>query len=553
MRAAIVAGVVGFTCSIINVAEAAPAFPPVSVETLKTVTETLSSDAFEGRAPATPAEEKTVAYIARQFEKAGLQPGNNGSWFQDVPLVEITPDPGMVLTVSGKGVSLNLAFHRDMVARTRRLSPLVEVRGSDLVFAGYGINAPELGWNDYAGLDVRGKTVIVLVNDPDWRQPLGQGPFGGKAMTYYGRWTYKYEEAARQGAAAVFIVHDAEPAAYGWNVVDSSNSGPAIDLQSSDDGASRVAVQGWLTNDAARRLLAAGGQNLDRLTAAAGQKGFKPVPLPLQASIGIKASVRRMMSKNVIGILPGRDRPGEVMLYSAHWDHLGRCPPATDGDDICNGALDNASGVAGLVALADAHGKAPRTARSIAFLAVTAEESGLLGSQYYAEHPVYPLGQTVAGINMDVMSVYGRSRDVVVIGKGKSQLEPVLDHYAALQGRRVEAEPTPERGYFYRSDHFSFSKQGLPMLFTEAGKDLRAGGSAAGKARSDDYIANHYHSPKDEYDPGWDWSGAVEDLQLYYAIGHALADGNQWPNWYQTAEFRAARDTSRAGRQAGGR
>ncbi len=527
--------------------EPAAAFPAISVDTLKSVTKTLSSDAMEGRAPMTPAEAKATSYIAQQFAAAGLKPGNDGSWYQDVPLVEITPDPAITLTVSGGKTPLRFAYHGDMVARTHRVAPKVEVRDSDIVFVGYGINAPERGWNDYAGLDVKGKTVIVLVNDPDWQQPLGKGDFDGRAMTYYGRWTYKYEEAARQGAAAVFVVHDTAPASYGWNVVDSSNTGPLLDLQSDDDGRSKVAVEGWLTNDASRRLLASAGQDLDKLTAAAKQKGFKGVPLNLKASITIKATIRRQASKNVIGILPGRERPDELVIYTAHWDHLGHCPPDKTGDDICNGALDNASGVAGLVALAKANVAAGPAARSVVFMAVTGEEADLLGSRYYAGHPLHPLGKTVAGINMDVLNVNGRTRNIVVIGAGKSELEPILDRWAARQGRAVEPEPTPERGYFYRSDHFSFVKLGVPMLYAEAGEDLRQGGVAAGKAKADDYNNNRYHSPKDEYDPNWDWSGAVEDLQLYYAIGRELADGNQWPNWYQTAEFRIARDKSRAG------
>lgn len=529
------------------IAAATPQFPAISVEGLKSVTQTLSADAFEGRAPATPAEEKTISYIAGQFAAVGLKPGNHGGWYQDVPLVEITPQPDMALTVRGGRSSLQFAYKTDMVAATRRAVSKVEVKASDIVFAGYGINAPERGWNDYAGLDVKGKTVIVLVNDPDWQMPLGQGDFDGRAMTYYGRWTYKYEEAARQGAAAVFIVHDTEPAAYGWNVVASSNTGPLLDMQSDDNGMRHVAVQGWLTNDSARRLLASAGQDLDTLTAAAKQKGFRAVPLRLKASITLSNNIRRQASKNVIGILPGTERPDETIIYTAHWDHLGRCEPAKDGDDICNGALDNASGIAALIELARTNAAAGPARRSIVFLAVTAEESGLLGSQYYGEHPIYPLGKTVAGINIDVLNVSGRTRNMVVIGKGKSEIEPILEKWSARQGRVVEAEPTPERGYFYRSDHFSLAKQGVPMLYAESGDDLIEGGVAAGKAKADDYTANRYHGPKDEYDPNWDWAGAVEDLQLYYAIGRELADGNQWPNWYSTAEFRAVRDQSRAG------
>src|SRR3546814_642617 len=330
MRPIVLAAAFGLcACTAANTSAPAaapvPAFPAISVDTLKTVTQTLSSDAFEGRAPATPAEEKTVSYIAAQFEAAGLKPGNGESWYQDVPLVEITATSKPALTVTGGDQRLTFAYQTDMMAGTRHAVPKVEVSQSDIVFAGYGINAPERGWNDYANVDVKGKTVVVLVNDPDWQQPLGQGDFEGRAMTYYGRWTYKFEEAARQGAAAVFIVHDTEPASYGWNVVQSSWGGPLLDMQSADDGRSNVPVQGWLSNDAARRLLAAAGQDLDALTAAAKQKGFRPVALGLKASVSLQNSIRKQMSKNVIGVLPGATRPAETVLYTALWDPLGRC------------------------------------------------------------------------------------------------------------------------------------------------------------------------------------------------------------------------------------
>lgn len=520
--------------------------PSLSVETVKEVTRTLSSDAFEGRAPATPGEDKTIGYIAGRFAAAGLSPANGTSWFQDVPMVEITADPAAQLLVTGGRTPLSFAYKTDMVAMSYRMVPRTEIRASEIVFVGYGINAPERGWNDYAGLDVKGKTVVILINDPDHAAKDLNGPFGGRAMTYYGRWTYKYEEAARQGAAAALIVHDEYPAAYPWGVVVSSWTGPQIHLDRQDMGMDQTAANGWITLDAARRLLAAAGRDFDALSAAARKKGFRAVPLGLKADLAFDNSIRRQASRNVVGILPGTARPDEVVLYSAHWDHLGRCEPQ-GGDDICNGALDNASGIGGLVALAEAHAKAGPAERTIAFLAVTAEESGLLGSEYYAANPLFPLSKTVGGINMDGLNMIGRTRDVVVIGAGKSELEPMLAPLVAAQGRTVVAEPTPEKGFFYRSDHFSLAKRGVPMIYFDSGEDLIVGGKTAGAAAAADYTSNRYHKPSDEYDPGTDWSGAIEDLQLNYSLGRALAQGKGWPNWYSSAEFRAARDKSRVG------
>ena len=523
------------------------AVPAVSVETLKSVTQRLSSDEFEGRAPTTAGETRSIAYISERFAAAGLKPGNKGSWFQPVQLVENVAAP-TPLRISGGSTPLIFNYRADMVANSYQLQPSIALDNSDLVFVGYGINAPERGWNDYAGIDVRGKTVIVLINDPDYRTPGLAGPFGGRAMTYYGRWTYKYEEAARQGAAAVFIVHDTEPAAYGWNVVQSSWTGPQYNMDDPNGHMDQSKVIGWLTNDAARRLMASAGQDLDALSAAAKRPGFKAVPLGLKASISMTNALRRQASNNVIGILPGRTRPNEYVLYTAHWDHLGRCDPAPDGDDICNGAIDNATGVAALVALAEAHVKGGRPARSIVFLAVTAEESGLLGSKYYAEHPIYPLSRTVGGVNMDALSMAGPSRDVVIIGAGKSELEDIVKAAVTREGRAVVPEPTPEKGFYYRSDHFSFARQGVPMAYFEAGDDLVNGGRAAGAAATQGYLAHRYHGPKDEYDPAWRWDGLLQNVGLFYTVGRQLAESDGWPDWYPTAEFRAIRDRSRASR-----
>ncbi|AOH83453.1 peptidase M28 [Sphingomonas panacis] len=530
---------------------AAPALaqtPAISVQTLKDVTQTLSSDAFEGRKPATPAEDKTVAYIVERFKAAGLKPGVDGGWFQNVPLVDMTATNVAPLTITGGKTPLSFAYRTDMVVKTYRVTPHIAVKDSDVVFVGYGITAPERGWNDYAGVNVKGKTVIILVNDPDWQSPERTGLFEGKAMTYYGRWVYKYEEAARQGAAAAIIVHDTEPAAYGWGVVQSSNTGPQLELDEKGDHMNESAAIGWVQLDKAKALFASAGKDFAALTEAAKHKGFRAVPLGLKASVAFDNTIRRQASKNVVGILPGTSAPNDYVLYSAHWDHLGHCD-AVKGDGICNGALDNASGVAGLVALAGAQAKAGPAKRSIVFLSVTAEEAGLLGSRYYAEHPVYPLSHTVGGVNMDVLNVKGRTHDFEITGAGKSELEDRMKILVEAQGRVVKPEPNPERGSYFRSDHFSFAKLGVPMFDGGAGEDLVVGGEAAGHAATLDYIANRYHKPQDEYDPKWDWSGAVEDLTLYYRLGRELADGDAWPNWYKTAEFRAIRDKQRAAAQ----
>ncbi len=521
--------------------------PAISVDTLKEVTKTLSSDEFEGRAPTTPAEDKTIGYVAGRFAAAGLQPANKGSWFQNVPLVEIAAKPDTALTISGGKTPLNFAYKTDMVAASYRIVPKTEIRDSEIVFVGYGINAPERRWNDYAGLDVKGKTVVILINDPDYAAKDLKGNFGGRAMTYYGRWTYKYEEAARQGAAAAIIVHDTYPAAYPWSVVVSSWTGPQLGMDDTNNHMDQTQANGWITNEAATKLLAAAGKDLKKLSTAAAKKGFKAVPLGLKASLMLDNSIKRQLSKNVVGILPGKTKPDEYVLYSAHWDHLGICEPV-DGDNICNGALDNASGTGGLIALAEAHAKAGPADRSIVFLAVTAEESGLLGSEYYAANPIFPLAKTVGGVNMDGLNMLGRTRDVVVVGPGKSELEPMLDRLVKAQGRVVVPEPTPEKGFFYRSDHFSFAKLGVPMIYFDSGEDLIVGGKAAGEKASEDYTTNRYHKPDDEYNPQANWDGAVEDLRLNYAIARELATGDVWPNWYPTAEFRAARDKSRSGK-----
>jgi Zn-dependent M28 family amino/carboxypeptidase len=542
LSCALAAALAAAACTTVpeGAASDAIAAPQLSEATMKEVTRTLSLNAFEGRAPGTPGEEKTLAYLVQQFERVGLRPGNDGSWFQDVPLVEITASGHEPLRIAGK----DYAHGTDWVGVTYREEARTDLDDSEIVFVGYGINAPEKGWNDYAGIDMRGKTALILVNDPDYEQEGLTGPFNGRAMTYYGRWTYKFEEAARQGAAAALIVHDTFPASYGWNVVESSWTGPQAYAQRANGGADQTQVNGWVQKPVAEAIAQAGGRELAELAAAAKRPGFRPVPLGVTASTGFDNAIRRFQSKNVIGILPGRERADEYVLHTAHWDHLGRCTPNAAGDDICNGAIDNATGVAGLVALGEAHAKAGPAARTLVFLAVTAEESGLLGSEYYGANPVFPLDRTVGGLNMDALSLAGPARDVTVVGGGKSELDGYLDRALAAVGRVETPDPSPQAGYYYRSDHFSLAKRGVPMFYVDSGQDLIEGGRAAGEAWETAYRQNAYHGPDDEYDPSWNWSGTMQDLALFLRLGRMLAESSDWPNWYPNDEFRRIRDES---------
>ncbi|MDZ3831461.1 MAG: M28 family metallopeptidase [Sphingopyxis sp.] len=521
--------------------------PDISLKTMQDVVGALASDEFEGRAPGTEGEEKTVGLLIERFKAAGLEPGNNGSWTQDVPLVEMTADKVSPLSFTGGKAPLSLAFGTDFVAGSYRVQPNISIKDSDVVFVGYGINAPEKGWNDYAGLDVKGKTVVILVNDPDWEAKEAKGEFNGRAMTYYGRWPYKYEEAARQGAAAALIVHDTEPAAYGWNVVQSSWTGTQYLAASENNGADQTAANGWIQLGKAKQLFADAGLDFDKLRADAKKKGFKPVALTgVKASLSFDNKIERKMSKNVIAVLPGAKRPDEYVLYTAHWDHLGKCE-AVDGDGICNGAIDNATGTAALVAIAEAQKKAGAPDRSLVFLAVTAEESGLLGSKYYADNPVFPLARTVGGVNMDALSGAGAAKDIVVVGRGKSELEAYLAKAVAMEKRTIVDEPTPEKGFYYRSDHFSFAKRGVPMIYFDGGENLVEGGTDAGKAWAEAYTAKRYHAPSDDMSAITSWDGMMADLRLYYAVGRMLAMTTAWPNWNEGDEFRKARDESRKG------
>jgi Zn-dependent M28 family amino/carboxypeptidase len=522
------------------------AAPVIQEDTIRTVTRVLSSDAFEGREPSTAGENKTIAYLIERLRNAGLKPGNNGEWLQKVPTVEITATNVSPLTVKAGGQALSFAYGADMVAGSYRITPKTAIADAELVFVGYGINAPELGWNDYAGLDMKGKIAVILINDPDYAMEGENGLFKGRRMTYYGRWTYKFEEAARQGARAALIVHDTFPAAYGWQVVNSGWTGAQYFVENPGNGMDQTEANGWIQKGVAENILKASGRDLAELTKAAGQKGFRAVPLGATASLSFDNTINRAVSRNVVGILPGMKRPEEVVIYTAHWDHLGRCKADKSGDDICNGAIDNATGIGAMVAVAEAQAKAGATDRSQVFLAVTLEESGLLGSEFYAQNPIYPLSKTVAGVNMDALIPGSPARDVQVLGGDKSELTRYLRAATAAMGIVPGAENRPEQGMYYRSDHFSLAKRGVPMFYLKRGTDWINGGKAAGKAAADDYYSGPYHQASDEYRDDWDWSGLVQETALYYRLGRSLASTNDWPNWHKSDEFRAARDQSRA-------
>ncbi len=526
-----------------------PVVQPVALNqpALAEMVKVLSSDEFEGRAPGTVGEQKTVAYLIDRFKAAGLQPGNKGSWTQDVPIVEITADNMAGLAITGGPQTMLFAPGKDFVAGSYRAVDRTAIADAELVFVGFGINAPELGWNDYAGLDMKGKVAVILVNDADYETATEDGPFKGRRMTYYGRWTYKFEEAARQGAKAALIIHDTFPAAYGWNVVESSWTGAQYFVQKPNKGMDQTEANGWIQKPVAEAIFKAAGQDLTKLTAAAKQRGFKAVPLGLKASLNFDNQLRTAMSKNVIGIQPGRKRPDEYVLYTGHWDHLGRCKANAKDDDICNGAVDNATGTAMLAALAEANVKAGPADRSQVFLAVTLEESGLLGSEYYGANPVYPLAKTVGGVNMDAISPGSPSRDFEVVGGDKSDLTRYVGAVTKAMGLTQAAESDIERGYYYRSDHFSMAKRGVPMFNLGRGSDWVKGGKAAGEAAAKLYTDRDYHQPSDEFDPNWDWSGMLQDGELFYRLGRSLAMTTDWPNWHPTDEFRAIRDKSLKG------
>jgi Zn-dependent M28 family amino/carboxypeptidase len=534
---------------------AAPIEPPqeatstIESEGLLEHIKVLASDKFEGRAPGTEGEKKSVDYIAAQFKKLGLQPGNpNGAYTQEVPLAGILGMPSASFTV--KGHKMEIESPNDYVAFTNRITPEVKVQDSDLVFVGYGVVAPEYGWDDFKGVDVKGKTLVFLINDPPIPAPndaskLDPKMFKGNAMTYYGRWSYKYEIAAQKGAAAAIIVHETIPAAYPWSVVENSNAKENFVTDAPDKNMDTVAVRSWIQLATAKRLFAAAGKNFDDLKKAALRKDFKPVSLGATASFTIRNKIHEFKSHNVVGKLEGSDpqKKNEYVIYSAHWDHLGR-DRNLKGDQIFNGARDNASGVAALLEIAQAFTKLPQPPpRSILFLATTAEEAGLLGAKYYAEHPLYPLDHTLADINIDVVNPWGKSRDIEDISYGNSTLDQMFAQAAQRQGRVAKPDSEPEKGFFYRADHFELSKLGVPALYIGSKpKDFLGKPAGYGQEMADDYTLHHYHQVSDEVNPKWDLSGAVQDAQLLFEVGYQVANGDRYPTWLPGSEFKAKRD-----------
>ena len=503
----------------------------------------LSSDEFLGRAPATQGGAKTKDYIASHFKKFGLLPGNGNSFYQTVNLVESSVLPGGYLEISQDSKKRRLQLGSECVYATKRLVENINIEKSEMIFVGFGIVAPEYGWNDYKNLDVRGKTVVILVNDPGfWTEDPNL--FKGKAMTYYGRWTYKYEEAARQGAAAVLIIHETEPAAYPWGVVENSFTGPQIDLIRSNLTTDRVKLEGWITYDVAVKLFSDAGLDLEEYKMKALSANFQAADMgDLQLNANFSNSIRTSNDENLIGIVKGKNRPDEYILYMAHWDHLGQIKTQDSLDNIYNGAVDNATGVAAILEIAEAFSDPDtRPDRSIIFLAVTAEESGLLGSAFFAENPAVPLSSIVGGINFDALFPTGPARDITVVGLGSSEMEDILRAIASKSGRYLVPESRPEWGIFFRSDHISLAKKGVPMLYLDSGIDLIEGGKESGMAYVNDYTTNRYHKPSDEYSKDWDLRSMVEDTKLGFSLGLEIANSEVWPNWYQGNEFRSIRD-----------
>ncbi|MGA0602739.1 M28 family metallopeptidase [Caulobacter sp. KR2-114] len=531
--------------------------PDISAARLSEHVRVISSDAYEGRGPATPAEVKTVDYLVGQMKAEGLQPGGDPDpkapggrrWTQDVPLARFEVTGPIALSLTAGGQTRTLTQTQEIVVQTLVPTAHVAIKDAPLVFVGYGVKAPERNWDDFKGVDLHGKIAVVLINDPDFEADLG-GRFDGRSMTYYGRWTYKYEEAARQGAVGMLIVHEDKPAAYGWNTVKNSNANAQFDIVRDDPSKAHPLLQGWIQRDLAVDLFAKSGLDFEALKKAAQREDFHPVELKgarFSADYAVNSS--QIVSHNVLGILPGTKRPDETVIYTAHWDHLGVGTPDAKGDRIYNGAVDNGTGVAAVLELGRAYAAAPRTDRSVLFLLVTAEEKGLLGSAYYATHPLYPAAKTVADLNMDALSTDGAARDFSVSGDGKVSLLDDLIAVGKAHGRAFVPDPTPEAGHFYRSDHFSFAKVGVPAISFHSGEDLVNGGVTAGRAWATEYTAHRYHQPADEWSADWDLSGQVQDITLLYDLGRDLATSDRWPDWKPGSEFKALRDATSAERK----
>jgi Zn-dependent M28 family amino/carboxypeptidase len=546
-------------CGILNIAVRVfatdpPALPPrtasdaINPANLLKHIKILASDEFEGRAPGSKGEELSVKYISEQFKALGLKPGNpNGTYTQEVPLAGITTTPTASFTVGDK--TTTLTFPDDYVASSARLQPEVKAKNTEIVFVGYGVVAPEYGWDDYKDVDVRGKTILMLINDPPIPDPadatkLDPKMFKGRAMTYYGRWTYKYEIAAQKGAAAAVIIHETEPAAYPYSVVKTSWAKENFEIDAPNKNMDAVPVRSWITLDVAKKLLADSGQDFDALKKAAVTKEFRPVAIGAKANFDLKQTVRSFKSRNVVGKIGGSDAKlkDEWTVYTAHWDHLGR-HTELKGDQIFNGALDNASGVATILEIAKAYVKLPApTKRSVLFMATTAEEAGLLGAKYYASNPLYPLEKTLADINIDGVNAWGKASDIEDISDGNSSLDEMLGAAASRHGRVLKPNSQPEKGSFYRADHFEFSKLGVPSLYPGSGKEVIGKPSGFGMEKRNEYIAKHYHQPSDEVNPAWDLSGAVDDAVLLFEVGYQVANGDKYPEWTPGAEFKAKRD-----------
>ncbi|MFT4253464.1 MAG: M28 family metallopeptidase [Caulobacter sp.] len=514
----------------------------------------LSSDEFEGRGPATEGEKKTVAYITQQMQAIGLEPAGDvqkdgkRAWTQDVPLGKFEikgPVSAHIMTASNH---INLTQGEQIAIRAAMTNvDGVSIKDAPLVFAGYGVTAPERNWDDFKGLDVKGKIVVVLINDPDFE--TGAGDFGGKAMTYYGRWTYKYEEAARRGAAGLLIVHETAPASYGWNTVKNSNTNTMFDIVRKDPSKTHPALEGWIQRDVAVELFKQAGLDFEALKKEAQTRDFKPVDLKATFSASYAVDHQVIVSKNIAGRVKGAKYPDETIVYSGHWDHLGVGLPDAKGDKIYNGAVDNADGIAALLELGRAFKAGPAPQRSVLFLAVTAEEKGLLGSEYYAANPLFPLAKTVADLNIDALSAAGPAKDVTTSGDGKVDLQDMLVAKAKEEGRYFTPDPTPQAGHFYRSDHFPFAKRGVPAISVGSGNDLYKGGKEAGEKAEEDYVTNRYHQPADEWSPDWDLSGQAMDIGLFYKVGADLANSRVWPEWQAGSEFKDLRDKTKAERK----
>jgi len=543
---------VGLMALVSSAAAAAP--PAVDAQRILRDTKVLSSDEFEGRAPASEGEKKTVAYLIEQMKAAGLQPagdplpGGGRAWTQDVPLVRSATTGPVAVSVTAGGETKAWTQGQEIAIRATMIGDHLTVKDAPVVFVGYGVKAPERNWDDFKGVDLKGKVALVLVNDPDFEK--GEGDFGGKAMTYYGRWTYKYEEAARQGAIGFLVIHETAPASYGWATVKNSNTNEIFDVIRKDPRTEHAPLEGWVQRDVAAGLIKAAGLDFDALKKEAQTRDFKPVALKgVTFSTDYAVDAQKVVSKNVVGAVPGSRRPDERVFYTAHWDHLGVGQPDAKGDRIYNGALDNASGTSMLLELGRAFAKGRKPERTVVFMSVTAEEKGLLGSEYYASSPLYPLATTVGVINMDGVGPNGLARDFTTSGNAPLTLQDELITVGKAHDRDYSPDPRPEAGSFFRSDHFPFAKVGVPAISFGGGQDLLEGGKAAGAAKRTAYTADKYHQPADEFDPTWDPKGFEADGTLLFELGEKLANSRIWPEWKPGAEFKAERDKTKAERK----